>query len=338
VDQSPWSRKVPPAPPRGMPESRPQASPSASPSPTGPPSRPGGVSADPNLYEDTTSTEPARRNPLRPSKRRFNFKTPIIGVLAFMIAGFGVGLILLKTSDKSEQKIAPIASESSVVIVEGTTTSVSAGTAGLANWDALSRSVVYIEASSPCDWRGSGTLVLDGSYILTNQHVASTGDCELSIGLTKGLSTSPVVSLRAVVLVYDEVLDLAVLRLIDDAGTPFVPAGHKPVTIDYSQPALGSSLSTLGYPALGSFDAGMTVTYTSGNFSGMDYTDGEYYKTDAQMRGGVSGGAAFNAKGLFIGVPSAGFIEENTGNPVGINLIRPAKLAKSLLEQAQNTR
>jgi hypothetical protein len=53
------------------------------------------------------------------------------------------------------------------------------------------------------------------------------------------------------------------------------------------------------------------------------------------MRGGVSGGAAFNEKGLFIGVPTAGLIDEDSSNPVGINLIRPAKFAQSLLVEAQ---
>ena len=106
------------------------------------------------------------------------------------------------------------------------------------------------------------------------------------------------------------------------------------MVIEYGQPPLGSQLATLGYPALGSYEAGMTITFTSGTFSGIDYTDGEFFKTDAQMRGGVSGGAAFNSKGLFIGIPTAGLIEEESGVPVGINLIRPVKFARLLLEQA----
>ena len=107
------------------------------------------------------------------------------------------------------------------------------------------------------------------------------------------------------------------------------------MTIDYGQPSLGSKFTTLGYPALGNYDAGMTITFTSGDFSGIDNTDGEFYKTTAQMRGGVSGGAAFNERGLFIGIPTAGLIDQDTGDAVGINLIRPAKYAKPLLEQAQ---
>jgi S1-C subfamily serine protease len=208
-------------------------------------------------------------------------------------------------------------------------------TNGSPDWDTLARSVVFIEAASPCEWRGSGTIVLDGSYILTNQHVASNGECDLSVGLTTSLGSTPQAGYFAEVLVTDRSLDLAVLRLIDASGFPAKISGHPPVKIDYSQPALGTRLATLGYPALGSYRAGMTITFTSGTFSGIDYTDGEFFKTDAQMRGGVSGGAAFNEKGLFIGVPTAGLIDEDSSNPVGINLIRPAKFAQSLLVEAQ---
>jgi S1-C subfamily serine protease len=208
--------------------------------------------------------------------------------------------------------------------------------AGQADWDLLARSVVFIEALSPCDWRGSGTIVLDGSYVLTNEHVASSGECPLRVGLTTSLSATPSGSYEARVLVTDKALDLAVLRLVDGSGSPLKVKGHGAVGIEYAQPPLGSRLATLGYPALGSYDAGMTITFTSGTFSGIDYTDGEFFKTDAQMRGGVSGGAAFNERGLLIGIPTGGLVEEDTGDAVGINLIRPVKFAKSLLERAQS--
>jgi len=74
---------------------------------------------------------------------------------------------------------------------------------GQPNWDRLARSVVFIEASGGCDWRGSGTLVLDGSYILTNQHVASDGECDLRIGLTKSLDATPSGSYEATILISD---------------------------------------------------------------------------------------------------------------------------------------
>jgi S1-C subfamily serine protease len=149
------------------------------------------------------------------------------------------------------------------------------------------------------------------------------------------LSSEPVGNLDAIVVARDVENDLAVLRIVDRSGNPIIPEGHKPVVINYQQPPLGAKLTTLGYPALGTYDAGMTITFTSGDFSGIDTTFGEFYKTTAQMRGGVSGGAAFTSDGQFIGVPTGGFLDEETGEDVGINLIRPAKYAEPLLSKAQ---
>ena len=262
----------------------------------------------------------------------------VLAALLFrgLIPSFGTddsGLSSVGEEEISTSSSAPTASSTSE---PDTSSSIAIPpTNGSPDWDTLARSVVFIEAASPCEWRGSGTIVLDGSYILTNQHVASNGECDLSVGLTTSLGSTPQAGYFAEVLVTDRSLDLAVLRLIDASGFPARISGHPPVKIDYSQPALGTRLATLGYPALGSYRAGMTITFTSGTFSGIDYTDGEFFKTDAQMRGGVSGGAAFNEKGLFIGVPTAGLIDEDSSDPVGINLIRPAKFAQSLLVEAQ---
>lgn len=279
-----------------------------------------------------------------PSMQKRLIKLALIPIGVIFAALLLRGLIPSSGSDNSElssggqEEVSTTPSNSTAPSTSGpdsTDSITSTPSNGAPDWDTLARSVVFIEAASPCDWRGSGTIVLDGSYILTNQHVASNGECKLIIGLTKSLDSTPQSGYFADVLVTDSALDLAVLRLVDASGFPAKISGHDPVRIDYSQPPLGTRLATLGYPALGSYRAGMTITFTSGTFSGIDYSDGEFFKTDAQMRGGVSGGAAFNEKGLFIGVPTGGLIEEDSSNPVGINLIRPVKYAKSLLEEAR---
>jgi len=335
MDQSPWSRKVPPKPPS---------------SPLGPTGLSGGPNSAPRQAPPGVSL-PIRpmnsfglaekivqdQNPKKKRNARLgnqDLKRIASGVAALALIVAAVFLVKNLIGSNSDKN--PVSSVTSEVVdtPESTLPPIDSE-AGKANWDALAGSVVFIEAMDPCNWRGSGTLVLDGSYILTNEHVASDGHCTLKVGLTDGLSSEPSGDLEAIVVARDPTIDLAVLRLIDSAGNPIIPAGHKPVTIDYGQPSLGSKFTTLGYPALGNYDAGMTITFTSGDFSGIDNTDGEFYKTTAQMRGGVSGGAAFNERGLFIGIPTAGLIDQDTGDAVGINLIRPAKYAKPLLEQAQ---
>ena len=338
MSETPWSRKLPPTRPNPGTASPPQPG-SLSPRASEPPARPAE-----NLSGKPIQPPGADRPSQRPIKtlssgklRATNFGSKknrlvaaaflsIIAVGFFVVSNLDGDIVTTQTTIGNSDNSTPISVE--------TTTTISASN-GEVDWDKLSKSVVFIEAMSPCDWRGSGTIVLDGSYILTNQHVASDGECKLRIGLTLGLNSSPEVDYFAEVLTSDKSLDLAVLRLVDSSGSPLQVSGYDPVVIDYGQPPLGSQLATLGYPALGSYEAGMTITFTSGTFSGIDYTDGEFFKTDAQMRGGVSGGAAFNSKGLFIGIPTAGLIEEESGAPVGINLIRPVKFARTLLEQAE---
>ena len=336
MDQSPWSRKVPPKPPSspfgpaglgGGPSSAPRQSPPG----TSPPNRPT------NSFGQTNKSLQDQKPKKKRSARLGNLDLKRIasGVAALVLL---VGAVFLAQNlfgnGSDTDSVSGVTSE--VIDTTDSTLPPIGSEAGKANWDALAGSVVFIEAMDPCNWRGSGTLVLDGSYVLTNEHVSSDGRCTLIVGLTDGLSSEPSGDLQAIVVARDEAIDLAVLRLIDSAGNPIIPPGHNPVNIDYNQPSLGSKLTTLGYPALGSYEAGMTITFTSGDFAGIDNTDGEFYKTTAQMRGGVSGGAAFNERGLFIGIPTAGLIEEDTGEAVGINLIRPAKYAKPLLEQAQS--
>jgi S1-C subfamily serine protease len=337
MPETPWSRKLPPLSPKPG-SALPPKPESVSPRFSEPPARPTG-----NFSEQSVQPPGAGRQSYQPLKAPSSGKSKkntlslkkvgfTIGALLALVA---VGYFVVSNSDRetlTTQTTIGTSDDSNPTSEETTTTLASNGEV---DWDKLSKSVVFIEAMSPCDWRGSGTIVLDGSYILTNQHVASEGECELKIGLTLGLNSSPEVKYFAEVLAGDKSLDLAVLRLVDSSGSPLKISGFDPVVIEYEQPPLGSQLATLGYPALGSYEAGMTITFTSGTFSGIDYTDGEFFKTDAQMRGGVSGGAAFNSKGLFIGIPTAGLIEEESGAPVGINLIRPVKFARTLLAQAE---
>jgi S1-C subfamily serine protease len=200
-------------------------------------------------------------------------------------------------------------------------------------WDKIARSVVYIEAlGSRCNWSGSGSLVLDGSYVLTNEHVSGSGECELSVFLTDSSSKSPTRRLAAALVVFDKAKDLAVLRLFDSDGTPFIDGSRSALKINAADLQLGAKVFTLGYPAAG----GSTITFTSGDFAGMDDTAGVFYKTTAYMNSGVSGGAGLNERGELIGIPTAGKIDSETNEKLGINLVRPITYAIDLLEIAQS--
>lgn len=211
----------------------------------------------------------------------------------------------------------------------------SASDVGLTQWESLSRSVVYIEATgASCNWSGSGSIVLDGSYVLTNQHVSGDGECSLKVGFTDSTDSEPSMFVRAEVLISDAAIDLAVIRLLDQNGAPYSSAEHKPLEIEYSNLKLGDKIYTLGYPGVG----GSTVTLTSGDYSGMDHSDSDYYKTTANMNPGVSGGSALSVSGKLIGVPTAGVVDPDTKQRVGLNLIRPIEFAREMLERAKTLR
>ena len=233
----------------------------------------------------------------------------------------------------------------------GTSTTVvsspSTATVSEANWDEIARSVVYFEVAGSCNWVGSGTLILDGSYVLTNWHVSGGGECPMRVGLTENFSTPPSEFYSATVIVWDSQIDLAVVRLQTSSGAPYVPPGRKPVTLAANDLALGSPVWLIGYPVLRDeqFDSGdrYTLTLTDGKISGIedfgkpssyDPTDsrnddyqvwGEYIKHTAEQNGGVSGGGAFNVRGELVAIPTAG------GDK--LELMRSVRFAKILIDQ-----
>lgn len=232
----------------------------------------------------------------------------------------------------------------------------------------LAHAVVQIRAVKDGDavWHGSGTLISEDGYILTNGHVidnrAQEYD-ELQVALTDRTDQAPAVRYIAEIQTVDYAIDLAVIKVTEtidgDPVTdtlPFVQLG------DSDAVDIGDTVKILGYPGIG----GETITFTSGSVSGFtsehSVGDRAWIKTDATIAGGNSGGLAVNAIGLLIGVPSiAGsgaegstvdcrFLEDTNGDgyidsddscvPVGgfINGLRPVNLAHDLIDDAENGR
>lgn len=288
------------------------------------------------------------RSPLGGSpKRRRNgaVKNRVLqasAVLSGLLFFAGFFALLMNRTDAGDQAERP------AEIIESTSTSVAAsalpGDEGQnvvdSNWEDVARSVVYIEAlGSMCGWTGSGSIVGDGSLVLTNQHVAGSGECELIVFLTDSTSTTPTQYVTAEIVVVDQELDLAVIQLRDSSGAPFVATGRTPLRLSSDVPKLGDKLTILGYPGLG----GSTITLTSGDFSGVDRSETfEYLKTTANMNPGVSGGSAFNSKKELVGIPTAGRGAEIrcdgrtdcVANGSTIGLLRPANLAREMLTRA----
>lgn len=220
-------------------------------------------------------------------------------------------------------------------------------TASEVDWNEIARSVVYFEVAGGCQWVGSGTLILDGSYVLTNWHVSGGGECPIRVGLTESPSRPPEEFFPATVVVWDSQIDLAIVRLQSSTGAPFVPLGRRPIKIAESEARLGDAVKLLGYPVVreDQFETGerYTLTLTDGSVSGTEDfgerpgynpTDsrsnryevwGEYIKHTAKQNGGVSGGGAFNSKGELVAIPTAGGEK--------LELMRSVRFAKVLIDQ-----
>jgi S1-C subfamily serine protease len=197
--------------------------------------------------------------------------------------------------------------------------------------------VVLNGEGDPCGV-GSGSVVDEG-LVLTNFHVVATRpECpNPSAGVLSGSDlTREIDELQpAQVVAVDPLLDLAVLR-VDGLNAPPVERG------DSRSVTAGDRLRVLGYPGYTTGD-GMAVTVTDGIVSGIQGQDGvgegAWFRTDALIAHGNSGGAAFSTSGRLIGVPTEVDVdiscEPDCVNFATIGNLRPVHFAEELIAQAR---
>jgi serine peptidase DegS len=135
---------------------------------------------------------------------------------------------------------------------------------------------------------GSGVLVSEDGYILTNHHVISSAQ-NIKIGLWDGRIA------QAQVVGSDPQTDLAVLK-INLAGLPIIPiTENEPVRVGDVVLAIGNALGLSHTVTMGIVSATGRNTQDSLAFEG-------FIQTDAAINAGNSGGALINARGDLIGI------------------------------------
>ncbi|MEZ5558783.1 MAG: trypsin-like peptidase domain-containing protein [Pseudomonadales bacterium] len=168
---------------------------------------------------------------------------------------------------------------------------------------------------------GSGVIVREDGYVLTNNHVIAGAD-EILVAFSNGEATT------AQVVGSDPETDLAVIR-VNASGLTAIPIGE-PEGVQVGDVALA-----IGNP----FGIGQTVSLgivsATGRtgISNSPYND--FIQTDAAINPGNSGGALIDADGFFIGLNT--LIFSRSGGSEGIGFAIPARLALSVLDEIVET-
>ncbi len=164
---------------------------------------------------------------------------------------------------------------------------------------------------------GSGLVVSDDGYILTNNHVVDKAS-DIKVSLADGREVN------AKVVGTDPQTDLAVLK-VDETGLSHLTLG------DSSTVGVGDIVLAMGNP----FGIGQTVTMGIVSATGRgglnieDYED--FIQTDAAINPGNSGGPLVNVRGEVVGINTA--ILSRSGGNQGIGFAVPSNMARGVMKQ-----
>lgn len=173
---------------------------------------------------------------------------------------------------------------------------------------------------------GTGFIVDESGYILTNSHVVNDGQTRtLTVSLADGREVS------GTVLWNDSTLDLAVVKIEAD-NLQAAELG------DSDDIAIGQYAGAIGNPMSMDFSRSFTQGVISGLNRTITVTDGtkqttmeNLIQTDATINSGNSGGPLLNAKGQVIGINSA---KMTTAEGLGFSI--PINTAMPIVEEIQS--
>ena len=164
---------------------------------------------------------------------------------------------------------------------------------------------------------GSGVIISDRGYILTNHHVIREADA-IQVALRDGRGGS------ATIVGTDPETDLAVLKVsLDNLPSITLSDDHRL--------QIGDVVLAIGNP----FGVGQTVTMGIVSATGRSQlglnTFENFIQTDAAINPGNSGGALIDASGRLVGINTAIF--SRSGGSQGIGFAIPVDIAKGVMEQ-----
>ena len=163
---------------------------------------------------------------------------------------------------------------------------------------------------------GSGFVISDDGYIVTNNHVIQGAD-EISVEFFTGGT------MDAKLIGTDPNTDLALLKVDTDRTLSFVPWG------DSDAARVGDWVMAMGNPLGQGFSVSAGIVSARGRALSGSYDD--YIQTDAAINRGNSGGPLFNLDGEVIGINTA--ILSPNGGSIGIGFAMSSRVATNVIEQ-----
>ncbi|MFM2135517.1 MAG: hypothetical protein RL021_917, partial [Bacteroidota bacterium] len=173
--------------------------------------------------------------------------------------------------------------------------------------------------AQPQQSSGSGVIITDDGYIITNNHVVEGADkVEVTLNDNRNFT--------ARIIGADPSTDLALLK-VDEKNLPFITYGNS------DELKIGEWVLAVGNPF------NLTSTVTAGIVSAKgrnigilpdQYKIESFIQTDAAVNPGNSGGALVNTRGELVGINSA--IASNTGSYTGYSFAIPVNLVRKVVD------
>ena len=165
---------------------------------------------------------------------------------------------------------------------------------------------------------GSGFVISEDGYIVTNNHVIEGAD-EITIEFYEGFE------LEAEVVGTDPNTDIALLKVESDGPLRYVDFG------DSDASRVGDWVMAMGNPLGQGFSVSAGIVSAKSRELRGTYDD--YIQTDAAINRGNSGGPLFNMDGEVIGVNTA--ILSPNGGSIGIGFAMSSEVVTNVVEQLQ---
>jgi serine protease Do len=164
---------------------------------------------------------------------------------------------------------------------------------------------------------GSGVVISQDGYVVTNNHVVGENMREITVALPSKREV------RGRLIGTDPATDIALLKL-NVRDLPVIPWG------DSTQLKIGEWVLAIGSPfqLSATVTAGIVSATGRSNVGFADYED--FIQTDAAINPGNSGGALVNTRGELVGINTGIFTQ--SGGYQGIGFAVPSNLARHVID------